>query len=554
MKMQGDKKQRHTEVLIVGGSLVGLSTAMFLAWHGVSTLNVEKHKGTAIHPRAGHFHLRTLEAFRSVNIEQAVQAASLEQFPPDGGINAMESLAGREIAAYISNLNDGVGAYSPTVRLFLTQQKLEPILQKHAQSLGSDMNYSSELISFEQNSGGVIAQVRDVDSGDLTEIHAKYLVAADGNRSPVREHLGIAMKGYGLLSKSMTIYFRAPVCAELLLGRNLGVIYILNDQLRGFFRFEKGWKTGFLVVMSLGDATRPGALDASANLSFERCKELVRSAIGQSDAAVEVIDVAPWLAIADVAERYREDRVFLIGDAAHVVPPTGGFGGNTGIQDAHNLAWKLAMVIKGSAGDALLDSYSAERQPVGAATIEQAYVRYVKRVTPHLDSPSLPPLLDELTAEIGYRYTSDAIVADETSSTNMFLNPRQSGTGPGSRAGHVVLHSKGKKISTLDLFGRNFVLLTGAKGNAWCAAAKQVSRDAELPFDAFRIAGDGDLADPEQAFLKTYELSDAGAVIVRPDGFVGWRSYGASDDARLSLLKALASLTFRNLNVVASVA
>lgn len=535
----------RTEVLIVGGSLVGLSTAMFLNWHGVSTLNVERHQGTAIHPRAGHFHLRTLEAFRSVDVEKPVREASLDQFPPDGGINAVESLSGREIASYVANLNAGVEEFSPSTRLFLTQQRLEPILRDYAQSLGGEMQYGTELASFEQGEHGVIAQVRDVDSGARKSVHAQYLIAADGNRSPIREQLKIAMQGHGLLSKSMTIYFRAPLCAELLRDRNLGVIYVLNEQLRGFFRFEKGGETGFLVVMSLGDAARPGALDASANMDVEHCRSLVRSAIGNATALVDIIDVAPWLAVADVAERYRAGRVFLIGDAAHVVPPTGGFGGNTGIQDAHNLSWKLAMVLKGQAGEALLDTYNDERQPVGAATIEQAYVRYVKRVTPHLESPALHPLLDDLTAEIGYLYRSSAVLDEASISNALHRNPRHGVAGPGARAAHVVLERDGAPLSTLDLFGRRFVLLTGADAAPWCNAAQRVARNLNLPLDALRVAPDGDLSDPRGQFETAYGLTTTGAVLVRPDGVVAWRSTGAQDDLDARLFRALVSLLSR---------
>jgi flavin-dependent dehydrogenase len=145
----------ETDVLIVGGSLVGLSAAAFLAWHDVPTLSVERHHGTAIHPRAGHFHLRTLEVLRSVGLEGRVRAVSEEQFDPDGGINAVESLAGREIATYIANLNEGVAAISPSTRLFMTQQSLEPLIRERAEELGAKLLYATELVSFEQDTAAV---------------------------------------------------------------------------------------------------------------------------------------------------------------------------------------------------------------------------------------------------------------------------------------------------------------------------------------------------------------------------------------------------------------
>src|ERR1700722_1793439 len=176
-----------TDVLIVGGSLVGLSAATFLAWHGVATLSVERHDGTAIHPRAGHFHLRTLEVFRSVGLEALVRAASEEQFDPDGGINAVESLAGKEIATYIANLNEGVAGISPSTRLFMTQQSLEPLIRDRAEELGAAMRYATELTAFEQDADGVTGFIRNLATGETETGGAKYMIAADGNGRRVRE-------------------------------------------------------------------------------------------------------------------------------------------------------------------------------------------------------------------------------------------------------------------------------------------------------------------------------------------------------------------------------
>ncbi|MGZ4773261.1 MAG: FAD-dependent monooxygenase, partial [Ilumatobacteraceae bacterium] len=234
-------------VLVVGGSLVGLATAMFLAQHGVDVLSVERHHGTAIRPRAGHFHLRTLELMRVAGIEDRVRAAALALYSPDGGINAVETLAGREIANYIPNINAGVEDISPARALFMPQQVLEPILLQRAREFGAHVQYATELVGHSQDEHGVTATVRNVDSGREQMIKAQYLVACDGNRSPIRERLGIEMVGHGLLSRSVTIYFRAD-CSAALRGRNLGVIYVTNPQVRGFFRLEKTGLGGFLVV------------------------------------------------------------------------------------------------------------------------------------------------------------------------------------------------------------------------------------------------------------------------------------------------------------------
>ena len=387
-------------VLIVGASLVGLSTAMLLGLHGISSLALERHAGTAVHPRAAHFHLRTLEIFRAAGIEEAVRRASEEQYDSDGGISAVESLAGEEIARYIPSLNDGVELVSPSRRLFLTQDALEPILRSRALELGAELRYDTELTAFEELPDGVLATTRHVRTGVEQRVHARYMVACDGWRSPVRERLGIGMTGHGLISNSVTIYFRAD-CSPFRHGRTEGVLYVFNDALSGFFRLDRQWQSGFLVVNTAGDTATPEATNVSEWIDDTRAADLLRAAIGKSDMAVEVVDVAPWKAIADVATSFRSGRISIAGDAAHTVPPNGGFGGNTGVQDAFNLAWKLALVLDGHAGPELLATYDAERRPIGALTIEQAYSRYVLRTAPYLGTDHIQPLVDDLSLEIG---------------------------------------------------------------------------------------------------------------------------------------------------------
>src|SRR5919198_705450 len=217
-------------VLIVGGSLVGRTTAMLLGHHGVESLSVERHPGTAIHPRAGHFQLRTMETLRQLGLEQRVRAKSLETYSPTGGIIAVESLAGRELATYVKELNEGVEGFSPTVRVFINQDALEPLPRERALELGATVRNRTEAVGLEQDEEGVTVRLRDLGSGDEREVRARYVVAADGNRSPTRGRLGIALRGYGQLSRSITIYFRAD-CAELLRDRNQGVFYVHNPRL-----------------------------------------------------------------------------------------------------------------------------------------------------------------------------------------------------------------------------------------------------------------------------------------------------------------------------------
>ena len=216
-------------VLIVGGSLVGLTTAMLLGHHGVPSLSVERHAGTAIHPRAGHFQLRTMEVIRQMGLEERVRAKSLETYSPTGGIIAVESLAGRELATYVQELNEGVEGFSPTVRVFINQDALEPLLRERALELGATVRNRTEAVAVEQDDDGATVTLRDLDSGDERKVRTRYVVAADGNRSPMRARLGIGMRGHSELSRSITIYFRAD-CSELLRDRNQGVIYVHNPR------------------------------------------------------------------------------------------------------------------------------------------------------------------------------------------------------------------------------------------------------------------------------------------------------------------------------------
>jgi 2-polyprenyl-6-methoxyphenol hydroxylase-like FAD-dependent oxidoreductase len=244
----------EVDVLVIGGSLVGLSTAMFLGIHGIRAVAVERHASTAIHPRAGHFQLRTSEVLRSAGLEERVRRRSEEQYLPNGGINNVESLAGREIASYFPNLNAGVEEFSPTIRMFIDQDALEPILRERALDLGAELRYRTQCTALEQDADGVTATLRDLENNSELTMRAQFVVAADGNRSPTREQLGIAMHGHGLLSNSVTIYFRADVdLSPLLAGRDQGVNYVTNPVLRGFFRLDRTGNRGFLVVNLVGE-------------------------------------------------------------------------------------------------------------------------------------------------------------------------------------------------------------------------------------------------------------------------------------------------------------
>jgi putative polyketide hydroxylase len=518
-------------VLIAGGGLIGLSTAMFLAQHGIRSLAVERLRHGSPLPRAAFFHMRTLEMFRNAGIEAEVREQSLKEFEPEGALVIMDSLSGRKLADIIASLNEGVDALSPCRRLFVSQPGLEPILRRRAQAAGADVLEGHEVIGFEQDTDGVTLIAQDTDSGRQHRLGGSYLVGADGAHSKIRELLSIPFDGRGVFSNSITIYFQADLTRQLL-GKPLSVIYINNAALGGFFRMEKSCTKGFLVVNTVGDpkADPRAAADAAADISEKRLIELVRAGAGVPDLEVKIDGIARWRATSDVARRFRDRRIFLAGDAAHLMPPNGGFGGNTGIHDAHNLAWKLALVLKGVAGPSLLDTYEVERRPVGKFTVEQAYTRYVTRTATYLGAKDFEPPANDFNIELGYLYSSPAVVA-ENGEDRGHDDPRVTFGRPGSRAPHVWLYRGGHRVSTIDLFGRSFVLLATFEGAHWCDAARRAaSRFEGLELETWCV-GTSMLRDPDLRFADAYGLSATGAALVRPDGFVAWRAKALPDNA-----------------------
>lgn len=494
---------RHVPVLVVGGSLVGLTTSALLAHQGVPHLLVEHHRGTAIHPRAASFHQRTMEVFRSVGLQEAVEAAAAAEFAQNGAIMAVESLGGKELVYFFHSYNEGVEGLSPTDRLFLTQVGLEPVLRDRAVELGAEHLFATELVSFTEHDDHVRAVIRSRDGGDEQVVTADYLVAADGAHSMVREQLGIPVSGHGSFADCVTIYFKADV-RPLLGDRNLSVVYVNHPSLLGFFRFSIAGDGGFLAVFSTtaADGTRDTAV--GEDVSPERCIELVRTALGDPQIAVQVENVQRWSAMAVTADSFGRGRVLLAGDSAHAMPPTGGFGGNTGVADAHNLAWKLALVTRGLAGTALLESYGAERRPIAELTVEQAYTRYVLRVDPSLPQDDLHPTMDDASIELGAVYRSRAVL-DDAEPCGPLDDPRGHSWAAGTRAPHVPLPD-GR--STADVPARGFALLTSDMAEDWHTVAAEATRAFEIPVAVQHVDDDA---------LK-------GTVLVRPDGVIAWHT------------------------------
>jgi 2-polyprenyl-6-methoxyphenol hydroxylase-like FAD-dependent oxidoreductase len=544
----GEENREDASVVVAGGGLVGMASAAFLARHGVAALVVERMRGESPLPRAAHFHLRTLELLRAIGVEEEVKRQSELEFVPEGAIVSMDSLAGRKLADIIPSLNVGVDdSLSPCRRLFVTQPGLEAILRRRATDAGARVMDGAEVAAVEQDDDGVTVVVTDVDSGVEQRLRTSYLVGADGAHSTVREALQIPFDGRGVFSNSLTIYFTADLTQQML-GKPLSVVYVNNPVFGGFFRLAKDCRSGFLVVNTVGDPrTNPDAADAAKDTSTERMIEFVRAGAGIPDLDVRIDGVARWRSSTDTARHYLDGRVLLAGDAAHVMPPNGGFGGNTGVQDAYDLAWKLALVVQGVATPELLTTYDAERRPVDKFTVEQAYTRYVTRTAPYLTATDLQPFVADLEIELGYTYRSPAILAEEGDASDGTHaghgDPRLTRGMPGSRAPHLWLQRDGRRRSTLDLFGRDFVLLAGPDGGPWCDAAPPAAAPG-VRLAAYRVGG-AELSVPDDSFTEAYGISRTGAVLVRPDGFVAWRARTASDRPAETFAAALRTALMR---------
>jgi putative polyketide hydroxylase len=533
---------RDVDVLIAGGGPVGLTASIQLSRLGVSSLLVERHPGTSIHPKARGINTRTMEIFRQCDVESAVRAAGLHPEQSRFIIWA-RSLAGEELERRVpARSRPEAQQLSPVLRCLCAQDDLEPVLRAHAEALEpGQLRFGAELTDFRQDSAHVTATLRERDGDSV--VRARYLIAADGARSRVRETLGIPMRGTPGLYRSLNVLLRAdlrPWTAD----RPAALYFIEQPGLKATFLTINGVnRWGFLI----NNLPVDGPAD---DYTPERCAAIVRQAAGVPDLDVEILGAVPWVAAAQVAERYRDGRVFLAGDAAHHMPPTGGFGLNTGVQDVHNLAWKLAAVLEGWAGAGLLASYEDERLPYGRAITEQSLVnaRSLGRGASSEPAPpaatlARPEFLNELGMIFGASYASSAIIPDGTPPPAV-ANPVTDyvpSARPGARAPHVWLERSGTRLSTLDLFGRGFVVLAGTDGQPWVDAASAVARELTVPLEAMTIGG-RDLGDPDKRWAELYGVGPGGAVLVRPDGHVGWRAPAPTDAPRADVARTLRTL------------
>ncbi len=505
---------------------------------------VERHAATSTHPRGRGNNVRTMEIFRTAGLEQRVREAAFALAGNDGVLQ-VDTLTGSRRRWIIQDISAGtdVSSVSSSNWCLCSQNDLEPVLLERARQ-GGDVRFGTELLSFTQDGDGVRAQIMSRESGETYTVKAGFLVAADGPRSPVRERLGITQSGPGALFHNISVTFRSKGLKEYVGQKRFIVCYFTDPQGEGALLpvdNEERWVIHIPWVPDQGESLE--------DFSNERCAAHVRAAVGVPDIDVEITGKAPWHASKLVADSYQRGRVFLAGDSAHEMPPTGAFGSNTGIQDAHNLAWKLAAVLRGWAGPRLLETYERERRPVALATSTRASQQAVEEQHPGFrpsgrnDDPA-----DLMTVALCYRYASDAVVGGSPERP-VVPDDFELGGEPGSRAPHMWVRRDGARISTLDLYERSFVLLAGPEGGGWRRAAERASEELGVPVETY-LVGDGpdhDLApEPDADWASLHGTAEDGAVLVRPDGFVAWRAHAHTPSADRELTDVLRTVLCRD--------
>ena len=477
-------------------------------------------------------------------------------------------------------------------QLNLPQIRLEPLLKERAEELSPGrVRFGHELIGLEQDGDGVRALIRENASGREYTVRCDYLLGADGGRL-VAGLIGVEYEGLGVLTETATLHASADF------SRLAGDPDVL-------LRWHWSPQTGALVTMVPMGPERWGpeseewaihlsyAVDDPRARSDEHVEADLRKALGIAEEPLDIHKITRWTVDAVLASSFSVGRVFLLGDAAHRHPPTGGLGLNSAIQDAHNLCWKLAAVLAGDASPALLDSYEAERRPVDERNCQRSLENAVNyfSIGPALGvspensaeenmaqlrrmwsgrpedaehrSSALRAIravsmdVGELNVEYGYTYESAAVVPDGSPAPVPIEDVRvyEPSTRPGAPLPHAWIDDEdGNRRAIKDLVapGR-FLLIAGEDGHAWCEAARQLAAEAGIPLDAVRIGHlDGDLYDPRCTWLRYRQISSDGAVLVRPDRFIAWRAATACDDARGALASALSQILARSVDSAAA--
>ena len=577
----------HTDVLIVGSGPAGGAAALALATLGVPNIMITKYRWTANTPRAHITNQRAMEIFRDLGIEPQVLA---EATPHDqiGDTVFCTSIAGEEIGrirtwgTHPAREADYQLA-SPSLICDIPQTYLEPILVKNAAARGTQARFSTEYLSLRQDADGVDATVRDRLTGATYTIRAKYLIGADGARSKVAEDIALPLEGRMDVAGSMNITFKADIGAFVQARRSV-LYWVIQPGSNvggigaGLVRMVRPWNE-WLIVWGYDINQPPPEVDEQA------ARQIVRNLLGMPDLDVEITGTSLWGNNEMYATYLQNGRVFCAGDAVHRHPPSNGLGSNTSVQDSYNLAWKLAAVLRATADPSLLETYSHERAPVARQIVLRAnkssrefgqffevlglaeaeteaemreQIEERKAATPRgaAKRAALVAAMElknyEFNAhgvELGQFYASTAVVPDGSVRPEPSRDPElyyEPSTVPGSHLPHAWVGDASRKLSTLDLAPYSqFTLITGITGEAWAEAADKVAAELGVPLGTVIIGPGREVTDLYYDWARIREVEEDGALLVRPDKHVGWRSMTLPANPEQALRTALASLLGR---------
>jgi putative polyketide hydroxylase len=517
--------------VIAGGGPVGLAAALELARYGVRSLLVERHESTTWHPKARNLNTRTMEIARGWgrSVHDALAAVNLPRAWTTQIIYT-RTLAGAELGRMPTAGFTGPGGdVSPDVPLLSSQDVFEPIFRRGAETTGlCELRFGHEVLHVDARHDRVVVDIEERATGRRYRAEAEYLFAADGAASGIREQLGIALDGPHGLGHFINVYFRADL-DRWVAHRPALLFWIASGDVRGVFQPLDARGRWLCQIAYDGS---PSTLES---FTAARCVAWIRAAVGDPEVNPEILSIGNWTLNGVVARELARGRVLLVGDAAHQLPPTGGFGVNTGIQGVHNLVWKLALVHDGVAGPALLATYETERRPVAFYNVERSLEnsRMVLRINAAAEGGELSPQEavaasrrygNFLGMELGFRYESEAVVPDgsEPDRVRDEVIDYVPSARPGKRAPHVWIERGGERLSTLDLFGPRFTVIAGRGGRSWIEAAAAARERLGVPLVAYAIGAD--FTEVTGRFEECYGIGDQGAVLVRPDGHVAFRA------------------------------
>jgi 2,4-dichlorophenol 6-monooxygenase len=577
----------ETDVLIVGSGPAGASAAVLLSTYGIQNTVVTKYRWTANSPRAHITNQGAMEVFRDLGIEDEVNRLGTAQEYMGNNVFC-ESLAGEELGrlktwgTHPARMADYTLA-SPTRICDIPQNLLEPIMLSAAAARGTRVRLETEYLELVQDDTGVTATVLDRAQNRTYDIRAKYMIGADGGRSRVAEQLGLPMEGQMDIAGSMNIVFEADL-SKYVEHRPSVLYWVLQPGSdvggigMGVVRMVRPWYE-WLVIWGYDIEDEPPVLND------EEATRIVHELIGDDTIPVKISSTSLWSNNHMSAKVMSSGRVFCAGDACHRHPPSNGLGSNTSIQDSYNLAWKLAHVLRGQADPSLLDTYTQERAPIAKQVVDRANksigefgpifealglldtkdaeqmrenMRKRKDSTPEAEEQRAK-LRDAIQlksyefnchgVELGQRYRSAAVLADGTPEPGYTRDPElhyHPTTWPGARLPHVWVARDDLEISTRDLAGHGrFALLTGINGAAWADAARSVSEETGIEIAAWVIGPGQEIEDTYDDWARTREVAESGCVLVRPDGYVAWRSHELAEDPAAALGAALGQVLGR---------